>query len=213
MIKLINAIGTNYSNHQCTFAVSRPIILKMSEKRQLKLESAVDEYIHLKVNENKTDFPLFIDEMSKSFGPSFILQNPQTTAIEFFLARIAVDCHYLWFLFPAETADEIFKLLYSKYLKFEEFSQQEVADKLFTYMDILDAIQSAESKTNQSTHLRKFSETFLNAILGPSLSNFYAKGLEDQQLIDPLLIAACSDRLMKYNISWKAIKETAELVK
>lgn len=184
----------------------------MIEKRKLKPEVAVDEYIHFKVNETKNDFPGFIDEMTSAFGSSFILQNPQVTAIEFHLARIAVDCHYLWFLFPRNMADEIFKLIYSKHLKFAEFTPQEVANKLFAYMDILDAIQSAESKAIQSANLRKFSEQFLEAILGPGLKSFYAKGLEDQQVVDPLLIAACSEKLMKYNISWKAIKETAELV-
>ncbi len=185
----------------------------MDEKRKLKPENAVAEYMHLKVNENKTDFPLFLDEMSQTFGSLFMLQNPQVTAIEFFLARIAIDCHYLWLLFPNETADELFRLIYSKYLKFDEFTSQEVADKLFAYMDVMDAIQSAETQSAQSSHLRTFSEKFLQYILGPGLANFHVKSLEGQHVIDPLLINACSERLMKYNISWKAIKETAELVK
>jgi hypothetical protein len=185
----------------------------MSEKRKLKIDASVDEYIHFKVNETKIDFPLFIDEMTNTFGPAFILHNPQVTAIEFYLARIAVDCHYLWLLFPPDIADEIFKLVYSKHLKFNEFTPEEVAGKLFGYMDILDAIQSAASEAKQSSGLRKFSEQFLDAILGPALTRFYVKGLEDQRIVDPLLTGACSERLMKYNISWKAIRETAELIR
>ncbi len=184
---------------------------EMIEKRELKPEVAVDEYIHFKVNETKIDFPIFIDEMTSAFGPAFILQNPQVTAIEFHLARVAIDCHYLWFLFPQEMADEIFRLIYSKHLKFAEFTSDEVAKKLFRYMDILDAIQSAQSEAQQSSSLRRFSEEFLETILGPGLKSFYAKGLEDQSIVDPLIITACSEKLMTYNISWKAIRETAKL--
>jgi hypothetical protein len=183
----------------------------MEQKRTLKVEEAVDEYMQFKLEETKQDLLRFLDEMTTSYGEQFQSATPRLSGIEFVLARLAIDCHNLWLLFSDGDANNIFRLIFSKYLSFEELSQKETADKLFAYMDILDECQRTDSEDLKTSLRDKFAATFLKIFLGRNMEHFYQKEFPETHIINPLLLAHCSKILFEYKISWRAIRNTVTI--
>lgn len=177
----------------------------------MKVEEAVDEYFQFKFEESKKDLQELIDQMSESYGTKFRAETPEVMGLEFFLARLAIDCHKLWFLFSREIADEIFKLLFSKYLKVNDPTDKQTADKLFGYMDIIDEMQKTKSEVLKRRLLEQFAETFLKRALGQNIENFYVTGFSRKDIVSPLILAHCSSILVRYKISWAAIKDKATI--
>jgi hypothetical protein len=191
----------------------------MDKKKVFLVEDAVDEYMNFKIKESKDDFLYFLNEMTSTYGQKFKLINPKSSGLDFLLVRIALDCINLWSFFPADKADEILKTIIKKYLSTDGADKKYNIDEIFGYMDILEGKTGGKET---GTKFQKVTERFLRRILGDNIKSFYVGEpkldvfkkiwAKNKELIDPLLIGQGTNLLLKYSVSWSAIRNNATIV-
>lgn len=191
----------------------------MDKKKILLTEDAVDEYMNFKIKESKDDFLIFLNEMTATYGQKFQLTDPKSSGLDFLLVRLALDCINLWSFFPADKADEIFKIVLKKYLSAEGTDKKYNLDEIFGYMDILEG-KARDLKTENKFH--QLTEKFLRRILGDNIKSFYIGEsklnvlkkiwVKSRELVDPILLGQGSRLLLRYSISWSAIRNKATIV-
>jgi hypothetical protein len=185
--------------------------MKIGNKEIVTLEQAVKVYLKSKIEETKIDLISFFNEMEGSYPDTFKVGNNRIAGIEFMVARCAIDFYSLWTLYPQQIANNIFTLTLKKYLKFDELSDKELAEKMFGYMDILEELKNSKNDLMKKRIIDRFSESFLTSILGPNIANFYLKGFQKKEIISPLLLAHCNNILFNYKVSWAALKSKIEI--
>lgn len=186
--------------------------------RILTIEEAVNEYMPLKWNESTQDYSLFLDDIIETYGEKFKRVSGRSGLLEFFNVRLALDSYRLWDIYDPDTANGIVKEIVNKHLLKAvdgEINKNMLSNEFSEYFDLVcqdfDESNLLANSKHKRAPLHNTTKVFIERLLEENIKEFEVKSKKDTAILSPLLIAQCCQHLIRYKISWMAVKDNLKI--